>query len=186
MDYIVHGGRKESDTTEQLSLHFCKGSEMQMYVLGAKTMGYIQRSREILKTIRMCITQIVLSFHAPLPKAFQHSPLTRVTCTPDRSSTERRLGEKKDGVTGSRLVTVGLSRGEGMLAHFNPSALRTETGLGQRVAIWELLANVTRRAASEKDTESPQSPPEPAALEPETHMAKTQDVTEGLPWWSRG
>ena len=153
-----------------------------MYVLGAKTMVYVKRSREILKIIRMCVTQIILSFHAPLPKAFQHSPVTQVICTPDQSSTERRLGEKKDGVTGSRLVTLGLSRGERMLAHFSPSALRTETGLGQRVAIWELLADVTRRAVREKDTESPQSP----AVEPETHMAKTQDVTEGLPWWSRG
>lgn len=49
-----------------------------------------------------------------------------------QSSTEKRLGEKKDCVTGSQLITLGLSRGGSMFVHCSPSALSTEAGLEQR------------------------------------------------------
>ena len=120
-------------------------------MLGAKTMGYVQKSREILKTIRMCVTRIALSFSCSFTQSLPTHPSYTSYLHPRPEFRRNEVGREKGGVSGSRLVTLGLSRGERMLAHFSPSTLRTETGLGQRVAIWELLANVTRRVVSGKD-----------------------------------
>lgn len=100
-----------------------------------------------------------------------------------QSPTESRMGEKKDCVMGSGLITLELWRRRRMLCSSQVISLqnrKSAENVLEAAAVWAPLASVRRkRGLSERASESPQTSSRAVALEPETYRAKTQeDVTQ--------